>query len=210
VGQRSARLRILTLVFTGALIHGGGLTDVCADEVRVLRIELLVFKQLGERQIDMLKREVETILAAQGVTIDWTGGDSRPRVRVMIDRPASALPAATHDQHWPLAATRVVEGRITPPIYVSLDVAARIVRGANPPYSAPALAGIMVPRVVGRAIAHELAHLLLDTRAHTARGLLRARFTADDLVSPIRDAFNLDSGQVALARRHQVLLVSIR
>jgi len=208
--QRTWRHRTFTLVFTLALIHGGGLTDVRADEVRVLRIELLVFRGLGERQIDMLKREVETIWAGQNVTIAWTGGEAAQRVRVMIDRPASALPAATHDQHWPLAATRVVDGRVTPPIYVSLDVAERIVRGANPPYSAPALAGIMVPRVVGRAIAHELAHLLLDTRAHTPRGLLQARFTADDLVSPVRDAFNLDRGQIALARRHQVLLASLR
>jgi hypothetical protein len=210
VGQRGARHTIFGLVFTVALICGGWLTEVLADEMRVLRIELIVFRGLGERQMDMLKREVETIWAAQDVTIDWAGAEASPRIRVVIDRPASALPAATHDQYWPLAATRVIEGRVTPPIYVSLDVAERIVRGANPPYSAPALAGIMVPRVVGRAIAHELAHVLLDTSAHTPSGLLRARFTADDLVSPVRDAFSLDRAQGDLARRHQVLLASLR
>jgi hypothetical protein len=121
-----------------------------------------------------------------------------------IDRPASPLPASHQEDQWHVAATRVVDGRVTPPIYVSLDAAERVVRAANPPYSAPALAGIMVPRVVGRAIAHELAHVLLNTRAHTSRGLLRGRFTADDFVSPARNGFNLDRGQIAVARQHQI------
>lgn len=65
----------------------------------------------------------------------------------------------------------MIDGRVTPPIYVSLDVADRIVWAVTPPFSAPSLAGVVVPRVVGRAIAHELAHVLLDTRAHAPRGV---------------------------------------
>lgn len=70
----------------------------------------------------------------------------------------------------------------------------------------PGLAGLMLPRVVGRAIAHELAHILLNTRTHTRHGLLRSGFTADDFVSPVRDGFTLDRTQIALAHRHQMLL----
>jgi hypothetical protein len=87
---------ISTLALTGAVVHGVWLPHARADEVRFLRIELLVFRGLGQRQIEMVKGEVETIWAAQEVTVDWTGGESAERVRVMIDRPASAPPAATH------------------------------------------------------------------------------------------------------------------
>ena len=137
--------------------------------------------------------------------IAWSVDSTMPNVRVVIDRPAPARPAPDTAEDSHVAATRVIEGRVTPPIYVSLDVAERVVRAASPPSSAPALAGIMVPRVVGRAIAHELAHILLNTRTHTSQGLLRARFTADDFVSQARDAFNLDRGQIARARQHEVL-----
>ena len=35
--------------------------------------------------------------------------------------------------------------------------------------------------LLGRAIAHELGHLLMATNAHSARGLMRAKWTAADL-----------------------------
>ena len=171
----------------------------------MLRIELVVIRGLGEQQIDMVRREVEAIWEAQEVTIAWSVDSTMPNVRVVIDRPAPARPAPDTAEDWHVAATRVIEGRVTPPIYVSLDVAERVVRAASPPSSAPALAGIMVPRVVGRAIAHELAHVLLNTRAHARRGLFRATLTADDFVSPARNAFTLDAELVVLARKHELL-----
>jgi hypothetical protein len=36
-------------------------------------------------------------------------------------------------------------------------------------------------RVMGRAIAHEIGHLLIGTNEHSATGLMRALWTADDL-----------------------------
>jgi hypothetical protein len=205
VRQPHVRHRILILGCTVVLLHGAGHLTGRASELPVLRIELIVFGGLGERQIEAVRHEVEAIWTAQGVTIEWPGEATAPRVRVVIDRPVPAFAPDSQQEQWHVAATRVIDGRVTPPICVSLDAAERVVRAANPPYSAPALAGLMVPRVVGRAIAHELAHFLLNTRAHTLRGLLRARFTADDFVSPARDAFNLDRGQIAVALQHQVV-----
>jgi hypothetical protein len=178
-----------------------------ARNERLLRIELYVFQGLNGRQIEMMKREVAAIWAPQDVTVEWSSDEAVGRVRAVVDRPALSLPTTGRHDQWNVASTRVVEGRVTPPIYVSVDAAARVARGASPPFSSPELAGIMVPRVVARALAHELAHVLLNTRAHTRGGLLRARFTADDFLAPSRDGFTLNGEQMVRAHRHEALLV---
>jgi hypothetical protein len=209
--QRGTSLAIVTLaVITSAPPEAAPMTVRQASDARILRLELVVFRGLDDREIGLMKREVAEIWEAHDVTIDWSGTGA-PSVRVVIDRPATALRAGGEgEEHWAVAGTRVVDGRVTPPIYVSVDAAERVVRSANPPYSSPTLAGIVVPRVVGRALAHEIAHVLLDTRVHSSSGLLRARFTADDFVSPARDAFDLDRAQLVLARRHRVLVAVSR
>src|SRR5262245_34234816 len=128
--------------------------------------------------------------------------------RVVIDRPTSVLPGTGRQEQWNVAATRVIAGKVSGPIYVSVDAAERVVRSASPQYSTPALSGVMVTRVVGRAMAHELAHFLLNTREHSQQGLLRARVKADDFVSPGLDGFKLDDKQLAQARRHELLLTA--
>jgi len=154
----------------------------------------------------MVRREVDAIWAPQAVRIEWSHAGAPGCVRVVIDRPAPALPSPGGEERWSVAATRVVAGRVSPPMYVSVDAAERVVRAASPPYSAPALAGLMVTRVLGRAIAHELAHILLNTRVHAPHGLLRATFTADDFVFPGLEGFTLDTEQLARARHHELLI----
>ncbi|HXE84735.1 MAG TPA: hypothetical protein VN513_15520, partial [Gemmatimonadales bacterium] len=51
----------------------------------------------------------------------------------------------------------------------------------------------LTARALGRAAAHELGHYLLTSREHTPRGLMRARFSSDDLVSDESAAFTLEA-----------------
>lgn len=176
-------------------------------ELHVLLIELVVFRGVGGSQLDLLRKEIEGVWAEQGVTIAWTSKPTPASVRVVIDRPVTPLPRASVEGIWSVAHARVVEGHIVPPIYASVDAAERVVRAADQS-SGRTSSGPVLPRVLGRAIAHELAHLLLDTRAHTDRGLLRERFTAAEFVAPNPEQFALDHGQQLAAHRHRLLLVT--
>jgi len=177
-------------------------------ELHVLLIELVVFRGVGGSQVDLLRKEIEGVWAEQGVTIAWTSKPTSASVRVVIDRPVTPLPQASVEGMWSVAHARVVQGHIVPPIYASVDAAERVVRAANQSSAGRASSGPLLPRVLGRAIAHELAHLLLDTRAHTDRGLLRERFTAAEFVAPDPEQFALDHGQQLAAYRHRLLLVA--
>lgn len=56
----------------------------------------------------------------------------------------------------------------------------------------------LLARAMGRALAHELGHYLLATKAHTSKGLMRARRTSSEFFSRERIRFDLDAGQRAM------------
>jgi hypothetical protein len=47
-------------------------------------------------------------------------------------------------------------------------------------------------RALGRAAAHELGHYLLASREHSSHGLMRARFSAAELIRDDAAAFQLE------------------
>src|SRR5262249_59808629 len=59
--------------------------------------------------------------------------------------------------------------------------AAQVRRGDHATLPA-AMAEILLGRALGRALAHEIGHFLLDTREHSTHGLMRAEFTPLDLL----------------------------
>jgi hypothetical protein len=53
----------------------------------------------------------------------------------------------------------------------------------------------LLARAMGRALAHEMGHYLLESKAHTLTGLMRARITASEFFSNDNRRFKLDNGQ---------------
>jgi hypothetical protein len=70
---------------------------------------------------------------------------------------------------------------------------------------------MLLARAMGRALAHEIGHYLLASKAHTARGLMQAKHTASDLFGAVLTPFAIDAAQreaVAARLRHESLVVS--
>ena len=70
---------------------------------------------------------------------------------------------------------------------------------------------VMLGRVMGRALAHELAHYLLATKIHTARGLLKAVRSAQEFFSIEQSRFQLEPEQrtqIAERLRAEALMAS--
>jgi hypothetical protein len=53
----------------------------------------------------------------------------------------------------------------------------------------------LLARAMGRALAHEMGHFLLESKAHTLTGLMRARITASEFFGNDNRQFKLDNGQ---------------
>jgi hypothetical protein len=56
---------------------------------------------------------------------------------------------------------------------------------------------ILIGRALGRALSHEIGHYLLKSRVHTPRGLMRANWPSDELLSSDRRGFELTAEQRA-------------
>jgi len=60
---------------------------------------------------------------------------------------------------------------------------------------------IMIGRALGRALSHEIGHYLLKSKVHTPRGLMRANWPSDELLSHDRRGFELTAEQRAIVER---------
>ena len=141
-----------------------------------------------------LIHETTAIWQADGVTLTWLPGaadlpPARGRLRVLITR--------RHGCNAPEGQQRLTVGELLrprtghPAAVISLDVAECIVRSSGFPESAP-LHHRRLGLVLGRAVAHEIGHYILDTHVHARQGLMRPRFDA-------REFAGLDSGAFMLA-----------
>ena len=81
------------------------------------------------------------------------------------------------------------------------------VGGLHPSLWPQALQDEVVARALGRALAHEIGHVLLRWPHHPAEGLMRAVYVASSLSSPERLGFGLTD--VDVARLHIVLAASL-
>jgi hypothetical protein len=101
----------------------------------------------------------------------------------------------------------VDEGLPLPVIYLSLTATRAILATGRlrdaPMSEVPRQAqNTLFARALGRAAAHELGHYLLGSAHHSATGLMRVRFTIDQLIDDRRQAFRLQHrDRLALAAR---------
>jgi hypothetical protein len=81
--------------------------------------------------------------------------------------------------------------------FASLSGARRIVATRFQRFDLPALYDRRIGIVLGRAVAHEIGHYLLQTSTHADDGLMRARIQTEELVDLRRTSFRLDKAAAA-------------
>ena len=152
-----------------------------------------------------MRREAEKLLRTAGYRLEWQEAKSRTQETVpdlvFIDlagnctlspTPASALPF--EELSLRLASTSVSDGVVLPFSRIDCDALTAVLHALvqrESPGQRPYLYG----RAMGRLLAHELYHVLAQTRDHATAGVGKPCFTAHDLVS---DRFEFES--VALSR----------
>ena len=153
-------------------------------------------------KLEALTMEEATLIwAAYGVDVHRSGasdtsGDRGIRLAVMFaDRPDSRT------AEMALGSILFVDDVAKPAITMYRSAIAALLatvtlHGSNDREWPTLLHDLVLGRVLGRALAHEIGHFLLQSRDHTATGLMRARQWTSDLVSPDRRGFDLSAGEV--------------
>ena len=139
-----------------------------------------------------MTEEVDAIWRSSGVTFVWeeaAPGRAPGAVEIIVNddrgRTSSPLPPLG----WILFDAHDVPDRLIHVSYANavalLDDSSPVVGHTNamPTEERETYLG----RAMGRALAHELGHYLLASKAHTARGLMQGTLSATALFSPIRE-----------------------
>jgi hypothetical protein len=179
-----------------------GVSPAAAEEGRPestlsLEILLTIAPSLPAAARTPLLDEASRIWRSQGVTIDWLSATATPlptnrSLRVLVI-PRGATAARQSDS---LAVGELLgPGKGHAVAIISIEAAKRLVEEARPP-GFPLLGTPDCRRlglVLGRAVAHEIGHYLLDTHTHARQGLMRPRFDAREFSDPRPGIFTLDS-----------------
>jgi hypothetical protein len=135
--------------------------------------------------IEIMKRELAPLLASAGYRVEWGNGETASESLVVLElRGTCGMPAGILHSEAPdpkdLASSATSGDDVLPFASINCGGLTRML--------APALVSepgarreYLYGRAMARVFAHELYHILANTKEHERDGLAKARFTVDDL-----------------------------
>jgi hypothetical protein len=165
----------------------------------VLKVRLTISNELPSVSRKALVNETESIWRDAHVQLRWLdgndGADPGPALRILVTHRA----VVTADgQRWAVGELLRFEDS-TAVAMASISAALRIVEEGQGLrlVDLPAMRQYKLGVVLGRAVAHEIGHYLLDTNTHAPYGLMRASIDAREFADLRTGTFRLDREAVA-------------
>ena len=163
-----------------------------------------------------MRQELESLMRSAGYSVAWRDrraprtGESAPDLAFIDLEGPCVVPVrpmngpAPDDNQPKLASTDVEDGAVLP--FTKVDCAAmnRVI-GQLVFQEAPSRRPLLYGRALGRVMAHELYHVLAQTRDHAGQGVGKPCFTAADLLS---ERFEFESVSLARLRKQESGAVS--
>lgn len=166
--------------------------------------------RLSALQLQLAMDEVRKIWSDAGVVVTSGryGEPARQNAEATISlrillTPPPVKNAGERILAWVAAAGT---GRTAPLLFVSMPAVTETVRGAEAfalPVSrlTPALRDRLIAQALGRVTAHELGHYLLQNAGHQTRGLMRPRYSANELVGDWLKPFKVPRAEQMAVRQ---------
>lgn len=176
------------------------------DTVRALApIPVAVFAppNIRDSLVNRVFAEVADIWGPTGIVFDWhritsAGALHAEHLDVAIEERENGLVAHPDALGW-IAFTADTPGSC---IHLLQGRAEELI-SATPNLDRTAFSHeVLVGRALGRALSHELGHYLLQSRAHTPHGLMRAVWPSEQILSYNRRGFELSPQQREAAARY--------
>lgn len=161
----------------------------------VVDVRLAASAQLSSIARASLIREVNDIWQREGVRLQWPfspPADAVPdfALRALVVQRESATGNSAHQ--WPVGELLFDQSDNAVAV-ASIEAAERVLATAARADEPTALHERRLGVVLGRALAHEMGHYLLNTAGHARRGLMRASIDARDFADLRSGAFFLDA-----------------
>jgi len=202
---------LVSVVFASSLAAGAPAAAFLPPVV----VDVIVASNVPPTVVTRVLDEADAIWRASGLTFVWrrtsaagaspAQADACPpphrNLGVVIGNDRGATSGEERARRVPLGWI-VFEEQDMPDheIYVSYENAVEYMAGAR------AVVGVIeqmpvaerelkLARAMGRALAHEIGHYLLASKAHSPKGLMQATHTANEFFGYPRDTFTIDAAQ---------------
>ena len=139
--------------------------------------------------------EAQTVWQPHGVAIRQGEADNCSRL-IVLKSDAEARPEDVANDSA-LGWVPFVAGRARRLVFLRVKRAQFLIGEMSPGTRPEALTRLLVARLLGRVLAHELGHLLLNRVKHQPKGLMRAQYRAWDLLSAPISTYTLDAEERA-------------
>ncbi len=173
-----------------------------APEGSGLRVALCDATELEADALDRILFQASGIYSSVGVQIVWIECGQIDGARARPDEAIAYilrhLPRPHRKGENTLACVFGYQGHPPGPIiYVSRDAVEEFARGSK---SLSRLPPGAVARAYGRVLAHELAHRFLQRSDHTRTGILKEKFSREELIAVLPTGFFLTKEQAQFLR----------
>jgi hypothetical protein len=149
-----------------------------------------------DRELSAMFTEAQKVWDPHGVAIRPGEADNCDRLLVVKPdtdaRPEDLAPAAA------LGWVPFVAGKARRLVFLRVSRAQSLIGDMSPGTRPEALTQLLAARFLGRILAHELGHVLLNSPRHQTKGLMRAQYRARDVLSAPISTYTLDAGERAL------------
>lgn len=198
----------IVLGFCGTVPRAADIPSPSPETPSVVYLRLTPSNELSGLSQKALVNEAESIWRDANVQLRWISGNANANANAVAGRPLRVLvtrravtAASTHS--WPVGELLRFEDSSAIAL-ASITAALRIVdeHPERQMLDIPAMRQYTLGVVLGRAVAHEIGHYLLETNSHTPYGLMRASIDAREFADLRTGAFRLDrESQAYLASR---------
>lgn len=175
--------------------------DRLSGPVAVVELRLSIDPALAETSRQVMLEEAEILWRRAGIDLRWlpsTADTAALPVSVVASDPGRD----DHDEVWRLAKFQRHGGRPRAAV-VSIAACEQALARVERMVGEPArLRERRLGLVLGRALAHELGHYLLNSGSHRRTGLMRASIQAAELAGFSNLGFDLDDESRAWLRAH--------
>lgn len=162
--------------------------DVCT----AVTIVIDDLSTIPEPLASAMLQETAMIWKPFGIDVRGKRGDVSPRttiVHLIVTDDVGGASSSDDRLGW---IRFVAPNRPEPVMYVSRLAARQLLDGVPTLRTRPSTyRDVLLSRIMGRALAHELGHYLFASTAHSSRGLMRGSWPLDLLIANDRGAFRL-------------------
>ena len=192
---RSLALIVATTGGPGAAVLDDRDTANPTEPRLLVDVRLVTSADLPQAARAVLTREVDDIWRRERVRVRWVpagADDGRHDVALPVFVVQRERPSGATVHQWPVGELLLDHGGGAVAV-ASIAAAERALDATGARDEPTALRHRRLGLILGRTVAHEMGHYLLNTNGHARRGLMRARIGTAELADLRSGAFFLDA-----------------